>query len=171
MLNPAVRDLYQRVILQHSQAPHGLGPLPEATHVSTLHNALCGDQITLRLRLLAAPPGQMPTIAQVGFEGDSCALCRASASLLCQRLPGQSAPAALALFRALQAFLRPRPAAADARPELTASDDEALLGELVALAGVRDFPSRLRCATLPWEALQAALPDVEAAGQATGDPA
>lgn len=158
MLNPTLSALYQRVILEHSATPHGLGPLPAATHSAALHNALCGDQITLRLRLQSPPNAPTAVVAQAGFEGESCALCRASASLLCQMVAGGTPEQALAIGRELQAFLRPRPAAASTEG---AGDDAATrLGDLVALVGVRDFPSRLRCATLPWEALAQALAGV-----------
>lgn len=158
MLNPTLADLYQRVILEQSRAPHGLGPLAEATHSAALHNALCGDQITLRLRVENSPSAATAVIAGAGFEGESCALCRASASLLCRMVAGGTPEQALVIGRELQAFLRPRPASAGTQAE---GDDAATrLGELVALAGVRDFPSRLRCATLPWEALAQALAGV-----------
>lgn len=159
MLNPTLSALYQRVILEHSATPHGLGPLPAATHSAALHNALCGDQITLRLQVLTSDPATLPTIGAAGFEGESCALCRASASLLCKLVPRQTTEAALTLARELQDFLRPRRAAAPSETR-SAADDAAQaerLGELSALVGVRDFPSRQRCATLPWEALGQAL--------------
>lgn len=157
MLNPTLRDLYQRVILEHSAQPHGWGPLAEATHSAALHNALCGDQITLRLRLTTPSTDSPSTIGQAGFEGESCALCRASASLLCQMIAGQTPEQAIAIGRELRAFLRPQTLTTS--PSSEAGQTETILGDLVALAGVRDFPSRLRCATLPWEALQQALAD------------
>lgn len=167
MLNPTLSALYQRVILEHSATPHGLGPLPAATHSAALHNALCGDQITLRLQVVTTAPEESPTIAAAGFEGESCALCRASASLLCKLLPGRTLQAALTLSRELQDFLRPRRATGPGQtsPETSPETPQALddaaqadrLGDLSALVGVRDFPSRQRCATLPWEALGQAL--------------
>lgn len=163
MLNPTLSALYQRVILEHSATPHGLGPLPAATHSAALHNALCGDQITLQLQVATSEPTAPPTITAAGFEGESCALCRASASLLCKLVPGQTTAAALTLARELQDFLRPRRSTPPSEPpsEPPSVTEEAAqaerLGDLSALVGVRDFPSRQRCATLPWEALGQAL--------------
>ena len=160
-MNPTLAELYQRVILQHNSEPQNFGPLPQATHHASLHNALCGDQVLLHLRLEPLPEtgaDEPPRIVQARFEGQGCALSRASASLLTQHVIGCTPQQALALAAALRQFLQPR------RPGevVDATTDAALpsepaLGELVALQGVRDVPSRLRCATLPWEALAHAL--------------
>lgn len=155
-MNPTLAELYQRVILQHNREPQNFGPLPQATHHASLHNALCGDQVTLHLRL---DPDADPRIVAVHFEGDSCALARASASLLTTKIAGRTPQQALALAARLRAFLQPgspsQPApSADSQGVATVEDE---LGDLVALQGVREVPSRLRCATLPWEALAQAL--------------
>lgn len=158
-MNATLAELYQGVILQHNDSPQNFGPLPDATHHAALHNALCGDQITLRLRLTVPEPPGTPVIAQACFEGESCAVARASASLMTGMVIGQSPQQALALGERLRAFLQPGGPAPHKTGQTAPppSTDDAGLGELVALQGVRDVPSRLRCATLPWEALARAL--------------
>jgi nitrogen fixation NifU-like protein len=141
-VTPSLRDLYQRTILEHHARPHNLGPLPSRTHEATIHNALCGDHVTLRLRLAEG------RIAEARFEGEGCALARASASLLTLAVTGRTREEAQRAAAELDRLL--------ARAGHEAAD-RALLGDLVALAGVRDVPARRRCATLPWEALRAAL--------------
>lgn len=161
-MNPTLAELYQRVILQHNREPQNFGPLPQATHHASLHNALCGDQVLLHLRLDPTQEpgdGEPPRIVQARFEGDGCALSRASASLLTQHVIGCTPQQALAQAAALRQFLQPR-RPGDVGADATAADaqpSEPALGDLVALQGVRDVPSRLRCATLPWEALVHAL--------------
>lgn len=142
-LGPALRDLYQRTILEHHARPHHRGPLPGCTHEATLHNALCGDNVTVRLRV------EGETIVEAWFEGDGCAVSRASASLLTLAVAGRTAVEAEALAAELDKLVARGPAPAGA--------DREKLGALVALEGVREAPARRRCATLPWEALRAAL--------------
>lgn len=142
-MTPSLRDLYQRTILEHHARPHNRGPLPSRTHEATLHNPLCGDNVTLRLRLDGA------RIVEARFEGEGCALSRAAASLLTIAVTGRGAPEAEALAAEMDRLL--------ARgPEHEAADRDRL-GDLVVLEGVRDVPARRRCATLPFEALRAAL--------------
>lgn len=153
-LAPELARLYQETILEHNARPRNLGELPEATHEARLHNPLCGDQVTLRLVVRPAPDGDGDgaRITAARFVGDSCALCRASASLLTLRVTadgGLRTAAALALGAALRRAVTPGLAAA--------AEGDPPLGELAALTGVRDVPSRRRCATLPWEALEQAL--------------
>jgi nitrogen fixation NifU-like protein len=166
-MNPTLAELYQRVILQHNRQPQNFGPLPSATHHATLHNPLCGDQVTLHLRLdaVTASAGEPPglRIAQAHFEGESCALARASASLLTQKIAQASPQQALALAATLRAYLQAPPAAESG---VDAAAVESLLGDLVALQGVREVPSRLRCVTLPWEALAQVLAQAQAQAQA-----
>jgi nitrogen fixation NifU-like protein len=142
-VNDSVRDLYQRLILEHHARPHHLGPLPERTHEARVHNPLCGDQVTLRLRVDGG------RIAEARFEGEGCALSRASASLLTIAVAGKTPEEAAALANELDRLVTRGPEHASA--------DRQALGDLVALEGVRDVPARRRCATLPWEALRAAL--------------
>ncbi len=142
-MTPEVRELYQKLILEHHARPRHLGPLPDRTHEATARNPLCGDRVTLRLRL------EGDRIAAARFEGDGCALSRASASLLTLAITGRTRAEAEALAAELDRLLTRGPDHASA--------DRALLGDLVALEGVRDVPARRRCVTLPWEALRAAL--------------
>lgn len=149
-MNPSLQALYQRVILEHNREPHNHGPLPDATHAATVHNALCGDRVTLRLRVAEG------RIAAARFEGEGCALSRAAASLLTDKVSGRTVPGAQQLAADLRRFLGKDAAAA----EIEALREQ--LGELVALEGVREFASRLRCATLPAEALLDAMGKEEA---------
>ena len=134
-------DLYQAAILAHDRAPHREGPLPGATHEATLDNPLCGDVVTMRVTL----DGEI--ITDAAFEGRGCALVRAAASMLADRLIGARVQDVPALAARFDVFTRSAPA--DPVP------DE--LGELAAFAGVRAFKSRRACATLPFRALVAAL--------------
>jgi len=133
--------LYQRVILEHNARPRNRGPLPGHTHEAVAHNPLCGDTVTLRLVI------DEGRIVAAGFEGEGCALSRASASLLTLAVAGRTPEEAKATAGELDRLLSPEHAQADA----------ARLGDLVALQGVREVPARRRCATLPWEALRTAL--------------
>jgi nitrogen fixation protein NifU and related proteins len=134
-------ELYQAVIVDHDRAPRRHGPLSGATHGATADNPLCGDVVTLHLRL------DDGVIRDVSFEGRGCALSRAAASILSTMLAGQDLAAARALSAAFEAFVHAAPDA-PAAPEL---------GDLAAFAGVRRFRSRRACATLPLRALAAAL--------------
>ena len=142
-MTPAIRDLYQGIILEHHARPRNRGPLPERTHEAGASNALCGDRVTLRLRL----EGERILVAR--FEGEGCALSRASASLLTLAVTGRTPSEAEAVAAELTRLL--------ARGPEHASADRGLLGDLVSLEGARDVPARIRCVTLPWEALRAAL--------------
>ena len=142
-MNSSLRNVYQRIILEHNARPKNFGPLPSSTHQARAHNALCGDEVILRLRLEGG------RIAEVRFEGNGCALSRASASLMTIAIEGRSLEEEALLSAELSKLLSRAPEGAPA--------DATLLGGLMALEGVRDVPSRLRCATLPWEALRSAL--------------
>lgn len=134
-----LRDLYQEVIVDHSRRPRNFGPLPDASHQAEGFNPLCGDHLTLRLKVVEG------VIANARFEGAGCAISTASASLMTEALKGRSASEAEALFADFHTLLTGEPKASST------------LGKLEVLAGVREFPSRIKCATLAWHALQAAL--------------
>ncbi len=136
-MNAALAKLYQDVILTHHRQPQHFGPLPDATQHARLVNPLCGDEVTVSVCIAAE------TISACHFEGHGCALCRASASLLTVSVRGQSVQQARALGQTLLTFLQ---------QEEDSQTPEGI-GDLVALSGVREHPSRRRCATLPWEAL------------------
>jgi nitrogen fixation protein NifU and related proteins len=137
------RALYQATIVEHDRAPRNQGPLPGATHEATIDNPLCGDVVTVRLRLDDAG-----RVAEIRFEGHGCALSRAAASIMTTRAAGLAAPALRTLAATFDALTRAPPDA----------PIPAALGDLAAFAGVRAFKSRRACATLPFRALVAALP-------------
>lgn len=142
-MNAALRELYQQTILDHHAHPRNTGPLPGCTHEATAYNPLCGDNVTVRIRL------DEGRIVEARFEGDGCALSRASASLLTLAVAGRAPEEAVAIAAELDKLV--------SRGAEHESANRELLGELVSLEGVREVPARKRCATLPWEALRAAL--------------
>jgi len=136
-MNEELAQLYQSVILDHNRSPRNHGPLPGASHEGTADNPLCGDRVTLRL--VVGDGG----IAAARFEARGCALSRAAGSLLTEAVKGLSPAEALALGERFAAFLL--------GGETPPSESLAVFG------GVKAFPSRIVCATLPWKALAAAL--------------
>jgi nitrogen fixation NifU-like protein len=138
-MTPDLRDLYQEVIVDHGRRPRNFGPLLDASHQAEGFNPLCGDRLTLRLKVADG------VIADARFEGAGCAISTASASLMTEALKGRSETEAEALFADFHAMLTGEPKANPA------------LGKLEVLAGVREFPSRIKCATLAWHTLHAAL--------------
>jgi nitrogen fixation NifU-like protein len=141
-----LRDLYQEVIIDHGRRPRNFGPLPGHNHHAEGFNPLCGDRLTLYLKVADG------VIEDVRFEGAGCAISTASASLMCEVLKGKSEAQAEALFAGFHALLT------DADEQRAMASAETL-GKLQVLAGVREFPARIKCATLPWHTLRAALHD------------
>ncbi len=138
-----LRDLYEEVILEHNRNPRNFRHHPSGeSHSAQGYNPLCGDQVEVHL---AVEDG---VITDAGFEGEGCAISTASASLMTEAVKGRSTEEAEALFARLHALLT---------GEGDADLGEARLGKLAVLAGVREFPMRVKCATLPWHTLQAAL--------------
>lgn len=138
-----LRDLYRELILDHSRSPRHFGKLADATHTAEGINPLCGDKLRLYLRL-----DQDNVIADAAFEGSGCAISVASASLLTDIVIGTTVKAAQEMFQAVT-------------NHLTAADPTSLepidLGKIRALDGVREFPARVKCATLAWHALNSAI--------------
>lgn len=134
-----LRELYQEVIFDHNRRPRNFHPLADADHVADGHNPLCGDELTVFLRVADG------TIVEASFVGHGCAISTASASLMTEAVKGRRAEEVEALFRDFHALLTELP------PE---GRD---FGKLEALAGVREFPVRVKCATLPWHTLHNAL--------------
>ncbi len=135
--------LYQEVILDHNRSPRNFGELPEAAHRAEGNNPLCGDRLTVELKLEAG------RIADVRFRGQGCAISTASASLMTEAVKGRTLEDASALFERFHDMLTGDPSVpAEASGEL---------GKLAVFAGVREFPIRVKCATLPWHTLRAAL--------------
>jgi len=135
-------DLYQQIIVEHNRAPRNFKKLAHPTHQAEGANPLCGDQISLEVELAG------DRIADIGFQGSGCAISQASASLLTGAVQGKSMADAQELFRQVHAMLTSPPGT---------PVDTAKLGKLAALGGVRQFPVRVKCASLPWHTLRAAL--------------
>ena len=133
-------DLYQEVILDHNRRPRNFHALRDASHSAEGYNPLCGDRLTLYVRL------EGDTIADVSFEGAGCAISKASASMMTDALKGRSVGEASALFDRFHRMVTTPPG--------EAVED---MGKLSALAGVREFPVRVKCASLAWHTLKAAL--------------
>jgi len=135
-------DLYQEILLDHYRRPRNFGPLEPCDREVEGHNPLCGDRITLRLRLAG------DRIEEARFEGSGCAISTASASMMTEAVRGRSAAEALELGERFRSRLTGS-APAEAEGEEP--------GEMAALDGVREFPMRVKCATLAWHALREAL--------------
>ena len=134
-------DLYQEVVLDHSKRPRNFGPLPEETHRAEGLNPLCGDRITIHARVDGG------VLAEVRFEGTGCAISRASASVMTGVVKGKSAAEIDAMFQSFHRLVTEGP-----RP-----GEEEAAGKLAVFAGVHEFPSRVKCASLAWHALRQAL--------------
>ena len=145
-----LRDLYRDVILDHNRQPRNFGRLEPADARADGHNPLCGDRLTVSLRLAG------DRIEDVRFEGQGCAISTASASLMTEAVKGKDRAAIGALFDKVHRLLTSADAA-------TPPD----LGKLAALSGVREFPARVKCASLCWHTLNAALEQNGAATPAT----
>jgi nitrogen fixation NifU-like protein len=145
-MDPAA--LYEEIILDHNRSPRNWGELPDATCHVQGHNPLCGDQLTLWLRL------DGDTIADAHFTGEGCAISRASASMMTQAVKGKSRAEAEAMFEAFHDLVTGRTNSIDAPPSL---------GRLRAFAGVARYPTRVKCASLAWHALRSALEGRETA--------
>ena len=133
-------DLYQEVILDHNRRPRNFHVLAAASHSAEGYNPLCGDRLTLYLKLNGE------TIEDVSFEGAGCAISKASASMMTDALKGRSITEANALFERFHRMVTTPP-----------GEPVEDLGKLSALAGVREFPVRVKCASLAWHTLKAAL--------------
>ncbi|HKN84038.1 MAG TPA: SUF system NifU family Fe-S cluster assembly protein [Pyrinomonadaceae bacterium] len=135
-------ELYQQVILDHNKKPRNFRKLEAASHTAEGYNPLCGDQLTIYLEVAD------DQVRDVGFEGSGCAISKASASMMTQAVKGKSKKEAENLFREFHSMVT---------GELNEELDENNLGNLKIFAGVREFPVRVKCATLPWHTLHAAL--------------
>lgn len=136
-----LRELYQEVIIDHSRHPRNFREMPEANHHADGFNRLCGDKLTLYIKL------ENNVITDISFKGSGCAISTASASLMTEQLKGKTAEEAEKLFNTFHQLLT---------SQTSASND---IGKLIVLSGVREYPARVKCATLAWHTLQAALHD------------
>jgi nitrogen fixation protein NifU and related proteins len=135
-------ELYQQVILDHNKKPRNFRKLETANHSAEGFNPLCGDQLTVYLNL------EDDTVKEVGFEGSGCAISKAAASMMTQAVKGKSKEQVESLFQEFHSMVT---------GELNEETDENSLGNLKIFAGVREFPVRVKCATLAWHTLHAAL--------------
>jgi nitrogen fixation NifU-like protein len=149
------KSLYQEVILDHNKKPRNYGTLDKATHHAVGHNPLCGDHLDIELNL----DGER--IHSIAFHGESCAICKASASMMTTVVKGKTRSDATTLIKEFRDM---------ATGTLDINDDHHL-GRLTVFAGVRDLPTRVKCAILPWHTLHAALNSVTSTStEAEDDP-
>ena len=132
------RDLYQQVILDHNRKPRNFRKIADANRTAEGYNPLCGDRITVELTV------EDGIVQDVGFQGTGCAISKAAASMMTASVIGKPEREVDALFHRVHAML-------------TSANGATEVGKLAVFAGVREFPSRIKCATLAWHALQAAL--------------
>lgn len=137
----SLSELYQELILEHNRSPRNFREMPEADAHAEGNNPLCGDQVRVYVRLAG------DTIEDISFQGSGCAISRASASLMTAALKGKSRGEAAALFDRFHRLVTGELPPAEAQS----------LGKLAAFAGVAEFPIRVKCASLPWHTLKAAL--------------
>ena len=136
-----LRDLYQEVILEHAKAPRNFRVLESPSSKAEGYNPLCGDRCTVFLQL------DGDVIQNVAFQGTGCAISRASASMMTQALKGKTTGEAEDMFRRFHRMVTGQ----------QAGEDTSELGKLEVFGGVSEFPARVKCATLAWHTLQAAL--------------
>lgn len=137
-----LNDLYQETILDHNRRPRNFQKLDGANRTAEGYNPLCGDQVTVFLRL------EDGVVRDVSFQGSGCAISKASASMMTSSVKGKTAAEAAGLFKAFHTMVT---------ADFGATLDPLELGKLAAFSRVREFPIRVKCATLPWHALRAAL--------------
>ena len=134
-----LRDLYQQVILDHNRKPRNFRKIADANRTAEGYNPLCGDRITLELTV------ENGVVKDAAFQGAGCAISKAAASMMTASVIGKPESEVDKLFHRVHAMLT------------GANDAAAEVGKLAVFAGVREFPSRIKCATLAWHTLQAAL--------------
>jgi len=137
-------DLYQELILDHNSSPHNFGELANANHKACGNNRLCGDRLTLFVQV------DQSVVADVKFNGEGCAISKAAASMMTDAIKGKTLSEVEKIFNQYHALLT---------DDENDSNNMELLGKLVAFKGVKQFPIRVKCATLAWHTLNAALKD------------
>jgi nitrogen fixation protein NifU and related proteins len=135
-------ELYQQVILDHNKKPRNFRRLEEANRKAEGYNPLCGDQLTVYLEL------DEDRVQDVSFEGSGCAISKAAASMMTQSIKGKTLAEAETLFNEFHGMVT---------GELNEETEPNHLGRLTIFSGVRDFPARVKCATLSWHTMHAAL--------------
>ena len=141
-MDSELRDLYQQVILDHHRRPRNHRAVPGADRKAEGFNPLCGDHVTVELKV-----GSDGCYEDVGFTGTGCAICTASASMMTEIVRGKSREEAEALFHGFQRLVT---------GEEDTTGVSGVLGKLAVFAGVREFPVRVKCASLPWHTFHAA---------------
>lgn len=142
-MNDRMKQLYQELILDHNKSPRNFRVMDPNDHEAVGHNPLCGDKLILYLKM-----GDDNTIEDVSFIGDGCAISKASASMMTTAVKGKTIEEAELLFKQFHDM---------STGKLDISTDEHSLGKLSIFAGVKDLPARVKCATLSWHTLHAAL--------------
>ena len=140
------QELYQEIVLDHNRRPRNFGSMTDSTATSEGFNPLCGDQITLFVKV------SEDIVEDISFEGVGCAISKSSASMMTEEIKGKSVKEALTVFQAFREMITAK------------SDgfkDSEILGDLEILKGVAQYPTRIKCATLSWHTLQAALQGTE----------
>jgi nitrogen fixation NifU-like protein len=147
-------ELYQQVILDHNRTPRNWGALEQHTHHAEGHNPLCGDRYVVAVKLAADG-----TIADIRFQGSGCAISKASASMMTDAVKGRPRAAAEQLLEQFRGLVT---------GDLDPARHSHQLGKLKVFSGIRQFPARVKCATLPWHTLRSAL---DGQGRATTEAA
>lgn len=142
MLDPELRELYQQVILDHNKSPRNFKILETANRTAEGYNPLCGDKINVYLEL------DNDTIKDISFQGSGCAISKASASLMSTVIKGKSVEEAKRLFEKFHDLVTGK---------LNEDENIEELGKLAVLAGVKEFPVRVKCASLAWHTMLSAL--------------
>lgn len=140
------QELYQEIVMDHNRRPRNFGSMTDSTATSDGFNPLCGDQITLFLKV------SEDIVEDISFEGVGCAISKSSASMMTEGVKGKSVEEALTVFEAFREMITAKS---------DGSKDSEILGDLEILKGVAQYPTRIKCATLSWHTLQAALQGTE----------
>ena len=146
-------SLYQEVILDHNRKPRNYGKLDHANHHAVGHNPLCGDRLDISLQL------DNDQINNIAFQGESCAICKASASMMTTAVKGKSRADAETLIHEFREL-------ATGKLDINQPNH---LGRLTVFSGIRDLPTRVKCAILPWHTLHAALNSLTSASTEADD--
>ncbi|MCH8184996.1 MAG: SUF system NifU family Fe-S cluster assembly protein [Chloroflexi bacterium] len=139
-----LRDLYQEIVVDHSRRPRNFGELEEANRTAEGFNPLCGDQLTIYLKVSDR------VVTDVKFVGTGCAISKASASMMTEEIKGKTVEDIESIFESFRRMVTRKHG-----EDFDSSD----LGDLEILSGVSEYPARIKCATLSWHAMQAALSD------------
>lgn len=146
-----LKDLYQQVIVDHNKHPRNFREIEHASHDAEGYNPLCGDQLHVYLQV-----DENMMVQDMSFKGSGCAISIASASLMSEQMQGKTVDEVRTLFKAFHGMVT---------SDITEEQDFSHLNKLAALAGVREFPSRIKCASLCWHTVQAALSGDQAAAR------